>query len=44
MKKKIVWFLCKIGLSKLAFRISPSLTWGYFGKKLVEEMRKNWER
>ena len=43
MKKKIVYFLCELGLLKIANKISPSLVGSWRGKKIAQGIAKAYE-
>ena len=40
MKKKIVYFLCRIGLYKIAYKISPSITVYWISKAFSYEVNE----
>ena len=44
MKKKIVYLLCELGLIKLAYKISPSITCVWQGEQYAKGMQKVFDK
>lgn len=44
MKKKIVYFLCKLGLIRMAEKISPSIVAYWRGEQMIKGIQDAFER